>query len=327
MKKGFTLIEILAVIVVLAIISVVVMPVISGLVDKTKLSALKDSAYGLIEAGYYYNAEKANISNVRFDINNNKALSKIGDSLRYKGHVSNGTVIVSNKGEVSICITDGKNSAYKNFKDIEVTLATKKTCSIPSNTYIVYLDGTATLNELSNEQLTEELSLMKDTISKMQAKIDTLESKQNDVLKNVYPVGSIYISVNNTNPKDIYGGSWEKIQNRFLLGSGSNYSLGSTGGNSSVSYTPSGTVGNHTLTIQEMPSHHHAQATNNGKSGPTREVPAGIPYGIDYGDGVGEVPTANTGGSQAHNHPFTGTSSNINIMPPYIVVNVWKRTA
>ncbi len=34
-----------------------------------------------------------------------------------------------------------------------------------------------------------------------------------------------------------------------------------------------------------------------------------------------------TGGSQAHNHAFTGTAKSIATMPPYIVVNVWKRTA
>ncbi len=36
----------------------------------------------------------------------------------------------------------------------------------------------------------------------------------------VYPVGSIYLSMNSINPKDIFGGVWEKIARRFLVGDG-----------------------------------------------------------------------------------------------------------
>ena len=42
----------------------------------------------------------------------------------------------------------------------------------------------------------------------------------------VYPVGSIYLSVNNVNPGTIFGGTWEQIQDRFLLAAGSTYGGG-----------------------------------------------------------------------------------------------------
>ena len=116
-----------------------------------------------------------------------------------------------------------------------------------------------------------------------------------------YPIGSIYLSVNNTSPANLFGGTWEKIQDRFLLASGSSYSLGATGGEKE-----------HTLTISEMPSHDHRQRFNNT-------------YGSEYGGFAATeskynsnywwcINTAPTGGGQPHNN-----------MPPYLVVNIWKR--
>ena len=70
--------------------------------------------------------------------------------------------------------------------------------------------------------------------------------KMSQVL-NAYPVGSIYMSVNSTNPGELFGGTWKQIQGRFLLGQGSGYSAGAMGGEAS-----------HTLTVAEMPSHYHA---------------------------------------------------------------------
>lgn len=67
-----------------------------------------------------------------------------------------------------------------------------------------------------------------------------------------YPVGSIYMSVSSTSPADIFGGTWERIQGRFLLSatdngsSGASQAAGNTGGEAS-----------HTLTKSEMPQHNH----------------------------------------------------------------------
>ena len=63
----------------------------------------------------------------------------------------------------------------------------------------------------------------------------------------IYPVGSIYMSVNSTSPATLFGGTWQRIQDRFLLSAGSTYSAGATGGEAT-----------HTLTSGEMPSHKHS---------------------------------------------------------------------
>lgn len=67
-RKGFTLIELLAVIVILAVLMMISMPIILGVIETTKKSALKESANSLIEeAGYYY-MQYGIEDNVRFDI-------------------------------------------------------------------------------------------------------------------------------------------------------------------------------------------------------------------------------------------------------------------
>ena len=63
-----------------------------------------------------------------------------------------------------------------------------------------------------------------------------------------FPIGSIYLSVNSTSPASLFGGTWEKIKDKFLLASGDTYSAGATGGEAT-----------HTLTIEEMPSHSHVE--------------------------------------------------------------------
>lgn len=137
--------------------------------------------------------------------------------------------------------------------------------------------------------------------------ITSLESQSIDrsaIVNIVYPVGSIYMSVNNTSPATLFGGTWVQMKNQFLIGAGGTYSLGSTGGEAT-----------HRLTIAEMPSHNHL-ATSSGK---VVNISSGsgytIPVANDYGS-TSSIYTGSTGGGGAHNN-----------MPPYIAVNIWKRTA
>lgn len=67
-----------------------------------------------------------------------------------------------------------------------------------------------------------------------------------DIVNLIYPVGSIYMSVASASPATLFGGTWEQLKDRFLLGAGDTYTAGDTGGSAS-----------HTLTTDEMPSHNH----------------------------------------------------------------------
>lgn len=73
-------------------------------------------------------------------------------------------------------------------------------------------------------------------------------SLPSDLLDRIYPVGSIYISMNSVDPAELFGGSWIPLnEGRVLIGANETYSAGSKGGETT-----------HTLTIAEMPTHNHA---------------------------------------------------------------------
>lgn len=111
------------------------------------------------------------------------------------------------------------------------------------------------------------------------------------------------MSVNSTSPATLFGGTWEQIKDTFLLGSGS-YTLGTTGGEKE-----------HTLTIDEMPSHNHEvpMSFKEGSTATGTRFLANTTQGW-WTDNF--TPSNYSGNSQAHNN-----------MPPYLVVNIWKRTA
>ena len=173
-------------------------------------------------------------------------------------------------------------------------------------------------------------------------------------LQQVYPVGSIYTSTVNTNPSILFGfGSWEAIEGgRVLLADGNGYNAGSTGGSPT-----------HTLKIEELPSHNHGgnvtQAGAHGhtgtssangthshnaythlKSSSNRGSTSAIannmiitPYNESLPIKVEEAGEhthdiqINNNGNHTHGIPNQGDNKAHNIMQPYLVVYIWKRTA
>lgn len=127
-----------------------------------------------------------------------------------------------------------------------------------------------------------------------------------------YPVGSIYLSVNSTNPSTLFGGTWQRIQGRFLFAADSKHAAGSTGGEET-----------HKLTASEIPDHKHSidfykncRPGNDASSSVTIYPAYGYPEG-DYSRYPYEEYTSTMHGvDQPHNN-----------MPPYLSVYMWKRTA
>lgn len=163
----------------------------------------------------------------------------------------------------------------------------------------------------------------------LQKQIDELKEWKDNWLDTVYPIGSIYISINSTNPEDIFGGAWMPWgSGRVPVGVNSSDSdfntVEKTGGNKSSSHTH--TTGNHTLTISEMPSHNHK---TNEEGGAT--LISDLANWQKLGQGsvsVGRTDlwnhTSTIGGGQPHNHGNTGSSS-VNNLQPYITCYMWKR--
>lgn len=142
----------------------------------------------------------------------------------------------------------------------------------------------------------------------------------NFVLDNVYPVGSIYMNVNSTNPRTLFGGTWEQIQGKFLLGMSSSYPAGSQGGEAS-----------HTLTTDEMPSHGHNPANQSGYYGFITNSKKAFEVG-DMGvqSGSGRYYPYAPADFDISRNSLTGTTgggSSHNNMPPYLSIYIWKRTA
>lgn len=171
-----------------------------------------------------------------------------------------------------------------------------------------------------------------------------------------YPVGSIYCSIDSTDPGALFGGTWAAIgAGRALVAAGGGFAVGSEGG-----------ADTHTLTVEEMPSHAHTAWT--GEAGwhghAARTDTANLTGSFNPGGsditasgicslGAGRQPSAtdngeyrvstivninashmhNVGVDGAGNHTHTvgvgatGGGQAFSVRNPYIAVNMWRRTA
>ena len=148
---------------------------------------------------------------------------------------------------------------------------------------------------------TSEIEEALEKANNIETTFDTMFAQK---MLSIYPVGAIYMSVSSTSPASLFGGTWEQIQNRFLLAAGDTYAAGKTGGEAT-----------HTLTVEEMPAHSHS-FTYPVSCNPTSENQVNYNWGTEtvrfQNTSTG---TENAGGGSAHNN-----------MPPYLAVYVWKRT-
>ena len=122
-----------------------------------------------------------------------------------------------------------------------------------------------------------------------------------------YPVNSIYMSVGSTSPASLFGGTWTRLKDRFLLGAGDTYANGKTGGAATV-----------TLTENQIPSHSHLTMYQSPTAGAVGDRYDNIPM---------VLPGAVTTNTMMHYSGSTGGGGSHNNMPPYLVVYMWKRTA
>lgn len=167
-----------------------------------------------------------------------------------------------------------------------------------------------------------------DTAKKIEDKIKGINEKFKNFCP--FPVNSLYISLGNENPSSLWlGTTWQKQENRFLLGAGSSYNLGSTGGSNSIS-----------LSANNMPRHRHRVDQTSASVPPHAHNVKGMAgWAGDTGyitmqskvttQGIVSTESAG-GGSTGSFAPYTdyqGNGSAFSIMPPYLAVNIWKRTS
>lgn len=189
------------------------------------------------------------------------------------------------------------------------------------------------------------------TVGQLNKKLSSALDQLNRLAGQLYPVGSIYMNVNNVDPSAIFGGSWERMPSgRMLVNSGDGFNLNEVGGEKE-----------HRLTEDELASHNHGGGEMAGGHTHTRgtmdiigDFVGALQSNFDYGvhgafyyernELIGPASnkgdsrqrvwfkaskswTGETSQSGEHTHNFlpSGKNQPHNNMPPYIVVNMWKR--
>lgn len=167
-----------------------------------------------------------------------------------------------------------------------------------------------------------------------------------EILNVFYPVGTIYETMNDSfNPNTAWGGTWEKLTDKFLVAKGSTYT--GTGGAATHSHSGSGNVGATTLTASQIPAHTHGKKSLTGSlisvlcdDGATiaasgiisTSTPRVRSWSGSDGNAVRSITIdashehTSVGGGGSHTHSMGSTASSSNI-PPYQAVNIWRRTA
>lgn len=274
-----------------------------------------------------------------------------------------------------ITLFEGTNYIYTNYENATINIV------YPKNTDLVnYFLNNAVYNERENKPLTWDDLYFKDIFTEANEEINieannlnincltsknnkfSLDSDGNLIVNSIttntssstsidfdsiYPVGSIYLSMNATNPSTLFGGVWEQITGFYLYAG----STAGTGG-SNVSGASTGNTGSTALSTSNLPSHNHSIPALSGTTSNAGNHSHNLPWGYQtiYQNGGNTRPdvrhTGNvtaTSSNGAHTHTVTTNASTTNntgngtghthtlnnhthtITPPYINIFTFKR--
>lgn len=206
----------------------------------------------------------------------------------------------------SLVINYLTQAQYDNAKS-EGTLNSNQIYMTPASSYTLPTGNASTLGGV---KLSDSTSSTSSTNGGVAATPAAVKAAIAEAKLAAWPIGSIYMTVSNTSPESLFGGTWERISERFLLGASSSYPAGSTGGESA-----------HTLTQSELPNYSLSVANGSnvirsktGSSADAYVQTQSSGWGIPNWESK-TVTVASGGSGKAHNN-----------MPPYLSVWIWKRT-
>ena len=179
-------------------------------------------------------------------------------------------------------------------------------------------------------------------------KLNYLYGQLQDTASKLYPIGSVYISFNSADPSTLFGGTWQRLKDTFLLANGDVYAPNTSGGSATKSITTSnlpshthscGSAGNHTHTrgsmnitgrignVDSTSSSSTGAFYRSGTSGELENKGGGADPNVYFDASRNWTGSTSSNGSHTHTIGNTGGSIPLNIMPPYITVYAWRRTA
>ncbi|EAX82493.1 hypothetical protein TVAG_313190 [Trichomonas vaginalis G3] len=148
-----------------------------------------------------------------------------------------------------------------------------------------------------------------------------LQTLKTEILQTLYPIGSIYTSMNSTNPASVLGfGTWEQIVDKFLYCANSSKQ---TGGSKKIKeanlppHTHTGTTnfsGDHSHSLRDHPLYNSEYEAGHDVLSPS------------YNNAAKKIfrPTE-PGGNHSHTFTTNPTGSGADYMPPFVTVFAWYR--
>lgn len=131
--------------------------------------------------------------------------------------------------------------------------------------------------KINAEPITDKINNLQSNVTNLSSQINSLNN-----INKLYPIGSIYMTVTNTNPSTIIGGTWDAYgQGRKIVGVGSN-------GTTNYSYNSSGGSSTKQLAVTNLPAHTHTI------------TPSGTVTSTFSGKSV----NTNSTGAHTHTEPF-----------------------
>lgn len=244
----------------------------------------------------------------------------------------------------TMVLFEGINYIYSNYEDATIDII------YPKNTEIVkYFLNHSMFYQTNTNTLTEDDLFFKDVFTKIDDDINidvnnlnvncitsknnhfSLDSDGNLVVNTItasnsnssstinfdqiYPVGSIYMSMNDTNPSAYFGGVWEQITGYYLYAGSSS----GTGGSNTTS-AASGSTGTTALSVDHLPSHNHGIPSLSGSASNVGDHAHTIGADFDGGGGSARYTVHSKGVTGAgylkqtsyaggHNHTVTTNAS------------------
>lgn len=140
-----------------------------------------------------------------------------------------------------------------------------------------------------------------------------------------HPVGSIYQTISPENPAVTFGGgTWERIENRFIMGASDTYPAGSTGGSTAheheykleFMWRLGALVGYPASAIATYNYKTQSWNNNNKKVNDGQYTLANDGFSSTYGEKPG-----------GETYSVTGNTASSSSIPPYYSVYIWRRVA